>query len=101
MTETKDEHPTGSTANTLDCFRTFIGQALRGFFNKGGDSFLIFEDGRALVFHHETGAYWVAVKNDVDRELDIVVRRLRKETASLSNVLHLAGVADQQRRSAR
>jgi hypothetical protein len=66
---------------------------MRGYFRKdNGDSYLIFEDGRALVFHHETGAYWVATAKDVTRELDIVARRLQAETAALGNVLELAGV---------
>lgn len=80
-----------TTSNTLDCFRTFVGQTMRGYFNKDGDSFLIFQDGRALVVHHETGAYWVATAHDVARALDIVARRLHADTRALRNVLTLAG----------
>jgi hypothetical protein len=82
----------GEVSNTPDCFRTFVGQVLRGYFRKSGDSYLIFADGRALVVHHETGAYWVAAADDVTRELNIVARELRVETDALANVLMLAGV---------
>lgn len=86
--------PRGETANTEDNFRTFIGQSLRGYFRKDGDSYLIFEDGRALVLRHATGAHWVATANEVTRELNIVARQLKQHTDALSNVLTLAGRAD-------
>jgi molybdopterin-guanine dinucleotide biosynthesis protein len=85
-----------TTANTPDCFRTFIGHVLRGCFQKGGDSYLIFADGRALVLHHETGAYWVAMADDVARELNYVASRLKTETDALKNVLALAGKGEDQ-----
>lgn len=88
----KKNTETGSTANTQGCFLTFIGQSLRGYFRHNGDSYLIFMDGRALVFHHETGAYWVASASDTARELDVVARRLKQDTLALGNVLELAGV---------
>lgn len=83
---------TGIASNTLDCFRTFVGDRMRGYFRSGGDSFLVFEDGRALVFHHETGAYWVAQRDAVTRELDHVAQELKKQTDALADALRLAGV---------
>lgn len=87
-----DRSKLGATANHPDCFRAFIGTRLRWYFAKGCDTYLIFEDGRALVIHHKTGAYWVATANDVNRELAFEVARLSAETAALANVLTLAGV---------
>lgn len=87
----KKMRPSGSTSNTQDCFLTFVGARMKGYFRKGGDSFVIFEDGRALVFHHETGAYWVATKSDVERELDVVRKQYERDTMGLANVLELAG----------
>ena len=80
-----------TTSNTKECFRTFVGKTMRGYFNTGGDSYLIFEDGRALVFHHETGAYWVAQPNDVERAMWPVRQRLECETAALKDVIAAAG----------
>ena len=83
----KEEKPSGSTSNTEDCFRTFVGKKLIGYFRKGGDSYLVFSDKRALVFHHETGAYWVATADDVGREVDIIaqeLQELKKSVAALA-----------------
>lgn len=79
------------TSNTKECFRTFIGQRMTGYFLKDGDSFLLFDDGRALVIHHETGAYWVVGAQEVQRDLDAVAGELQRQTDDLRNVLDLAG----------
>jgi hypothetical protein len=78
-------------SNTEDCFRAFVGKNFRGYFHDGDDSYLIFEDGRAIVFHQSTGAYWVEQKEDVDRKLHGFAERQKRILGDLYNVLELAG----------
>lgn len=89
------------TANTKDCFDTFLGLTVKGVLFGGlqgleGDTkTLIFEDGRGFTFC-STGAYWVTSRAEVERAVRKAQQELEATDKRLREVLDLAGVPDER-----
>ena len=85
------KHNHGTTSNTPDCFRTFIGCRVKGMLRDRDGYMLVFECGWALAFNTLHGSYWVESSEEVKiklRESEQILRNLQEET---KNILALAG----------
>jgi hypothetical protein len=90
-----------STANTRDCFSTFIGQRVKGVLFDAlpvarrdlasGTKTLVFEDGRGLTISSK-GTYWVESVRDVQRAIRQQEKALSTTMDELAGVLQLAGL---------
>jgi hypothetical protein len=78
-------------ANTPGIFRHLAGARVKACFqvghlgkgaDAGVDTYIVDESGCALVFHHQTGAYWRASKEDVDKQVAALRAEIRGKIAA-------------------
>lgn len=89
------EHNHGTTSNTDEVFRTFIGCMARGVLHDrstegGGIIILVFECGWGLAFN-DNGSHWTESPIDIQRILRGSKEALSETKRELEHILELAG----------
>lgn len=89
-------------ANTPGIFRHLIGAKVKACFHvqaagaDGSDTYIVDESGCALVFHHKTGAYWRASKEDVDKQVTALRAEIREKVAALNEMYGIEGLGGEE-----
>jgi len=90
----KTSYADGSMAsNTADVWRKLVGETIVGTFPTYSEGktqiWLVTGSGAAAVFS-DSGSYWRASKEDVQREVQKIKENLDRSISSLKDILHLA-----------
>lgn len=94
------EHDHHCTANTTQCFRTFIGCRIKGLLKNilpigrpdlaAGNKTLVFECGWGLTIA-SNGSYWTESPNEIAKAISVTKDNLSNTKAEIEGVLGLAG----------
>jgi len=88
------KHNHGTTSNTDEVFRTFIGEKVKGILHGFGYGhskvILVFDCGWGLCFN-SNGSHWVENPSDIKSMTNRTKRDLADNNRELEGILHLAG----------